>query len=274
MRLLAAVTIIAFSFSLAACNQQQYGPLTLNTKSPQVSTSSPTSKTSSTATSTPSVTSFPTKTAAPDVSMSPNPSLKPGTTPEPTVASNTTPKPSSKPTTKPSSKPTSKPSSKPTPKATPKPTPKPTPLPQPQIMINEIMGSNRSTIADERGNFEDWIELYNASNFAVNLQNYYLSDGNTNLLKWQFPSVTIPAKGHLLVWASNKNYLQANGQPHTNFRLKIAGENITLLMPDGKTVLDVRSATSYTTDISYGRKQSGSNEWQYFGVPTPGQPNS
>ena len=69
------------------------------------------------------------------------------------------------------------------------------------IAINEVMASNHSTIADEDGDFEDWIELYNYGDTPVNLYGYGLSDDYDNLMKWVFPDVTIEPGEYLLVWA-------------------------------------------------------------------------
>ncbi len=38
-----------------------------------------------------------------------------------------------------------------------------------QIVINEGSNKNYQTIADEDGEYEDWIELYNAGTSAVDL---------------------------------------------------------------------------------------------------------
>ena len=45
-----------------------------------------------------------------------------------------------------------------------------------QLSINEIMASNATVIADNEGDFDDWIEIYNAGNVSVNLAGLYLSD--------------------------------------------------------------------------------------------------
>ncbi len=41
---------------------------------------------------------------------------------------------------------------------------------QAQIVINEVMASNQTTIADEDGDYEDWIEILNISGEPVNLE--------------------------------------------------------------------------------------------------------
>ncbi|MBK8706059.1 MAG: lamin tail domain-containing protein [Saprospiraceae bacterium] len=55
------------------------------------------------------------------------------------------------------------------------------------VVINELMASNSATAADNAGEFDDWIELYNKSANAINLSGYYLSDNPANLAKWEFP---------------------------------------------------------------------------------------
>ena len=42
------------------------------------------------------------------------------------------------------------------------------------VVVNEIMASNSNTIADEDGDFSDWIELYNHGDEPVNLLNWTL----------------------------------------------------------------------------------------------------
>ncbi|MEI6749718.1 MAG: lamin tail domain-containing protein [Bacteroidota bacterium] len=74
-----------------------------------------------------------------------------------------------------------------------------------QAIINEVQTSNRSTLADEDGDYEDWIELYNSGSGVVDLYNYGLSDDPASPFKWRFPSVAIQPGSYLLVFASGKN---------------------------------------------------------------------
>ena len=62
---------------------------------------------------------------------------------------------------------------------------------QSQIIINEGSNRNYTTIADEDNDYPDWIELYNAGNSAVNLENYALSDAVNEPAKWRFLPYTI-----------------------------------------------------------------------------------
>ena len=74
-----------------------------------------------------------------------------------------------------------------------------------QIVINEIMSVNKSTIADEDNDFADWIELYNRSDSSQQLSGFGLSDDPTEPLKWVFPDVSMAQGEHVLVFASGKD---------------------------------------------------------------------
>jgi len=76
---------------------------------------------------------------------------------------------------------------------------------QVNIKINEIQSNNGSTFTDEDGDFEDWIELYNAGTSSVNLLNYSLTDNVNIPNKWKFPSIVLQPNGYLLIFASGKD---------------------------------------------------------------------
>jgi hypothetical protein len=50
----------------------------------------------------------------------------------------------------------------------------------------------------------DWIELYNPSGVAVNLDGWYLTDSINDLTKWRFPATNLAGGGFLVVFASGK----------------------------------------------------------------------
>ena len=73
------------------------------------------------------------------------------------------------------------------------------------ICINEVMSSNETTLADEDGDFPDWIELYNNADSTINLEGYGISDDSLNLRKWLFPEISLLPNTHLLIFASGKD---------------------------------------------------------------------
>jgi hypothetical protein len=142
------------------------------------------------------------------------------------------------------------------------------------LKINEFMASNSNTIADENGNFEDWIEIYNPNNFEVDLAGYFISDATDNPQKYRIPETSeeakIPANGFLLIWADSKSHL---GHLHTNFKLSASGDDILLSDANGN-LIDSYTFGSQTTDISEGRATDGADNWVFFNVPTPGASNN
>lgn len=104
------------------------------------------------------------------------------------------------------------------------------------VVINEFMASNTGIIKDDNDETEDWIELYNTTNSAINLEGYHITDTETNLTKYTFPAgVSIAANGYLIVWADEDGLTQ--GPNHANFKLSASGEQIILLSPN-QTELD------------------------------------
>src|SRR5688572_31680749 len=56
-------------------------------------------------------------------------------------------------------------------------------------VVSEIMASNARTLADDDGDFSDWIEIYNPSPAPLSLNGYFLTDDSALLTKWQFPDI-------------------------------------------------------------------------------------
>ncbi|MCQ2375240.1 MAG: CotH kinase family protein [Salinivirgaceae bacterium] len=69
-----------------------------------------------------------------------------------------------------------------------------------QVVINEYC-TLTNKMFDDNGENSDWIELYNTGNNEVDLTGWALSDDENNLGKWAFPTVKMPAKGYLLIYA-------------------------------------------------------------------------
>lgn len=141
------------------------------------------------------------------------------------------------------------------------------------VFINEFMASNGETIADEDGDFEDWIELYNAGDSAVNLNGFGLSDDYDRPFRWVIPNVTIQPGEFLLVWASGKHRTDPSGELHTNFSISSSGEELLLTTPQGQR-MDEIAPLPVPRDISYGSFPDGSSSLYFFDSPTPGSANS
>ncbi len=81
-----------------------------------------------------------------------------------------------------------------------------------QVVINEASSRNLRSIADENGEYHDWVELYNTSNEWVNLEGYSLTDDITVPNKWTFPAMGLAPHGYLVVFCSGYDRLPRAGQ--------------------------------------------------------------
>ncbi len=157
------------------------------------------------------------------------------------------------------------------------------------IVINEFLASNKTANPDNADfdDYSDWLELFNAEVFPVDLSGYYLTDDLENPTKWRIPVGTaIMPKGFILFWADGFDegpgrYHVRPDEPHAsfitqyyhlNFKLSRASEQIGLFDTHGYS-LDTLSYDLQVPDVSYGRESDGANNWTYFGDPTPGSAN-
>jgi hypothetical protein len=139
------------------------------------------------------------------------------------------------------------------------------------LVINEIGASNSSIIFDEDGSSSDWIELYNWSDSPVDLSGFGLSNKKSKPDKWIFPSVLIPAKSYLIVFASDKDRMTT--PLHTNFKVSASGEFLSLSDAEG-IIIDSIQTPPMGTDISFGRIPDGTKNWAVLSEPTPGEENN
>jgi hypothetical protein len=143
----------------------------------------------------------------------------------------------------------------------------------PELCINEWMADNKTAIADPSdGNYDDWLELYNAGTSRVDLAGYKLND-RLNLTN----STTIPGgtsiepKGFLFVWAdSTSGWIGTN--LHVNFALSASGEAIGLFAPDG-TMIDGVTFGAQQADVGQGRWPDADAEIYQMPISTPGASN-
>jgi len=132
------------------------------------------------------------------------------------------------------------------------------------LVINEFMASNNSTVADQDGEFDDWIEFYNNTSTTFELEGFFLSDDPNNLMKWGFlPGSVIEGNSYAIVWADKDET-----QPglHANFKLSATAESIFLSKTNG-TIVDEVSFVNQAPDVSYGRFPNGVGNFQIM-TPT------
>jgi hypothetical protein len=144
------------------------------------------------------------------------------------------------------------------------------------VYINEWLAQNQNGLVDPADNdHDDWFELYNPNDYAVDLGGYYLTDNLTNETQFRIPDgYVVPAGGYLLVWADGETGQNdpSRADLHAGFALSRDGEAIGLFTSDGALV-DSITFTNQTIDISEGRYPDGAVDRYSMTNTTPREPN-
>jgi hypothetical protein len=144
------------------------------------------------------------------------------------------------------------------------------------LRVNELMASNGSTLVDpaDPDRTPDWIEIYNTSDVVVSLQGLAVSDDPSRPNKHIITaSLTIPAKGFLILYADNA---PQRGPQHLDFALSRQGESFGIYQLDnaGNAVaIDEVTFPELGRDVAYARSIDGGGVWR-VARPTPGKSNT
>ncbi|RKZ05189.1 hypothetical protein DRQ25_16615, partial [Candidatus Fermentibacteria bacterium] len=136
------------------------------------------------------------------------------------------------------------------------------------LVLNELMAKNDTTITDNFGEFDDWIEITNTGSTNINLSGYYLTDDAADPFKFAFPDTVIQSGDYFIVWADDD---PSQGSMHAEFKLSAAGEEVYLLY--SLVIADMVILPELEADVSYGRWPDATGEWEILSIATPGAPN-
>ncbi|NMD37524.1 MAG: hypothetical protein GYA87_02440 [Christensenellaceae bacterium] len=137
------------------------------------------------------------------------------------------------------------------------------------LLISEVMSINTSAVPDENGEFNDYIEVFNASDRDINMRGVGLSD-RSDRIKFLFPDFELKSGEYTIVFASNKNRATVGSPFHAKFKLSSLGETIYLFDPNA-FVINSMAFPILASNESY---QLG-NDGKYFSTDSysPGFPN-
>ncbi|MDG2400164.1 MAG: CotH kinase family protein [Akkermansiaceae bacterium] len=136
------------------------------------------------------------------------------------------------------------------------------------FQVTEVVASNGGSLVRSDGSTPDWIELWNPNPFELDLSGYGLSDDESEVRKFVFPSKVVPAGGYLVVDAADQSVDEVLA---TGFNLgRDAGEILILSGPDLQ-VLETLVFPKQYVDVSYGSFRV--EEFRYFVEPSPGEAN-
>jgi hypothetical protein len=133
-------------------------------------------------------------------------------------------------------------------------------IPNPgSIVINEVLAHSHDVASD-------WIELRNTTGSSINVGGWYLSDSDSNLMKYRFSTgTTIPANGYLTVYESN-NFGPNSVDPNKlfGFALSENGDMVCLT-----SALDSNGfLTGYREKEDFGASETGVSFGRYYKAST------
>lgn len=94
----------------------------------------------------------------------------------------------------------------------------------PQIVISEVMSSNRSTLLSAAGHLADWVELTNTGTTDVSLDGMYLSDDPAEKAMWKLSGITLAPGERTVIFCAGDS---AEGG-EASFALSSSGCTLTL----------------------------------------------
>ena len=138
------------------------------------------------------------------------------------------------------------------------------------LVISEVMTSNQTALPDEKGEFPDWIEIWNSSANDIEMLNVGLSDDELSI-SFLFPKMTLKAGERVIVFCDKTNQAVEGKPLHAKFGLTTNGEHITLYDPDA-FVIDSVKTPIMSADESYARLDNDS--WGVTKEFSPGYENT
>lgn len=147
----------------------------------------------------------------------------------------------------------------------------------PPLWINEVEPANPGGLRDSTGQPKPWIEVYNAGDSPVSLENLYLADDPENLAFWPFPAGAQLSPGEFrVIFTDGQSQLTTASEFHTAFHLPASGGVVTLsrLESGRPRALDSVSYATLAAGHSFGSFPDGQPITRLeFALSTPGGPN-
>lgn len=139
------------------------------------------------------------------------------------------------------------------------------------LIITEVMAANATAVPDDKGSYSDYIEIFNSSDEPINLSGVGVSD-RSDRIKFIFPNYELGPKQFVIVYANNKNFIDADtGIFHAKFKLTSLGETVYLFDPHA-FVIDSVSLPIMAQDEAYSL--FGDGQYRTTDQYSPGYDNT
>ncbi|HUT29503.1 MAG TPA: lamin tail domain-containing protein [Sedimentisphaerales bacterium] len=142
------------------------------------------------------------------------------------------------------------------------------------VVINELLAHSNAAP------YFDWVELHNATNVDIDIGGWFLSDSNSNLMKYQIAEGTILAANGYIILREDVHFGPGSADPgcHVPFALSENGETLYLSsgLPGELTLTEYREEEDFgasAPDVAFGRYYKASTDtWNFVAMSenTPG----
>jgi|GEM_PF-5902431 len=136
------------------------------------------------------------------------------------------------------------------------------------VIISEIIPSNKSLFADEYGNYFDIIELYNPTNREIDITGYGLSDSIKKPHRWIFPETKIKSKEYFIIYLTKTKFESIDGV-YADFSLD-KDKEVVVFTNDENEILQVIPFEGMNADMSISLING---KYEYVAKGTPGKLN-
>ena len=134
------------------------------------------------------------------------------------------------------------------------------------LAVSELLIEGKYAQVAPDGSYCDFVELYNGTEDAISLKNWFLSDSRDDLEKWAFPDVSLGPDEYLLVLLGGDGRPRADGLLQATFSVN-RREELVLYDAVSLTYAVFALPEKIRSDVSIGPNG------EYYLSPTPGKAN-
>lgn len=133
-------------------------------------------------------------------------------------------------------------------------------------ILSEVMTSNKNAYPSSDGEYYDWVEIFNPTQRAINLEGFGLSDKSDQPGNYVFPTVVLEPGQFTVVFLSGG---AIDDSMHAPFKLSSAGENV-YLFDSQQNMVDSVSIGHLAPNVTYSRNLALLDLWEEKDYYTPG----
>lgn len=147
-----------------------------------------------------------------------------------------------------------------------------------QVVINEFCIANYTDFdlgGGWGGTYEDWVEFYNPTGADIDLEGFHLSDDPADPMKFEIPSVNVPANGYALIVISAMfdEDPWAWGYMNTSFKITQTNDESLVFSDGGGAIIEQYTfgdnVVPNQMNHSWARTDDGGLDWKIHTNPSP-----